>query len=326
MGHGADVGAAQHRVGPGEGAEFGGHGLGAGQADGGVGDGQPAVGFLGEVGAEAEGLGQGELGAVEAGHDVLGAAPVVDGLGGVADHDELGVVALAEEDLFDDGVGVLGLVQQQEVGVDPGLGEGPHFQVVVVVEADRAVVGVLQVAPGFAGEGHDVGGELGVQVVVFQAAQAGTWWRVMASSAVWQKRATVRSSGVGEGLLGDVALADADGFGDAEGLAGLPGRAAGGVQAAGVAVADGGVGQGVGGLALDGGREAGGGVLGDGPVEGEVAAAARGGRGRAGPGWWSCRCRRRPAGPGGRRRGRRRPRRVCSSVGFMQGAASRGCG
>ena len=107
---------------------------------------QPAVGFLGEVGAEAEGLGEGELGAVEAGHDVLGAAPVVDGLGGVADHDELGVVAVAEEDVFDDGVGVLGLVQQQEVGVDPGLGEGPHFQVVVVVEAERTTHGALESA------------------------------------------------------------------------------------------------------------------------------------------------------------------------------------
>ena len=59
-----------------------------------------------------------ELGAVEAGHDVFGAAPVVDGLGGVADHHQLGVVALGEEDLFDDGVGVLGLVEEQEVGVD----------------------------------------------------------------------------------------------------------------------------------------------------------------------------------------------------------------
>ena len=118
LGHGADVGAAQHGVGPGDGAEFGGHGGGAGEADRGVGDGQPAVGLLGEAGAEAEGLGQGELGAVEAGHDVFGAAPVVDGLGGVADHHQLGVAALVEEDLLDDGVGVLGLVEQEEVGVD----------------------------------------------------------------------------------------------------------------------------------------------------------------------------------------------------------------
>lgn len=151
LGHGADVGAAQHRVGPGDGAEFGGHGVGAGETDGGVGQVQPAVGFFGEAGAEAEGPGQGELGAVEVGHDVFGAAPVVDGLGGVADHDQLGVVALGEEDLLDDGVGVLGLVEEQEVGFDLRTREGPDFQVVVVIEADGAVVGVLQVHPGFAG-------------------------------------------------------------------------------------------------------------------------------------------------------------------------------
>lgn len=82
------------------------------------------------------------------------------------------MVALGEEDLFDDGVGVLGFVQEQEIGVDPGLGEGPDFQVVVVFEPDRAVVGVLQVGPGLAGERHDVVSEFGVQFRVFEAAQA----------------------------------------------------------------------------------------------------------------------------------------------------------
>jgi hypothetical protein len=86
-------------------------------------------------------------------------------------------------------------------------------------------------------------------------------------------------SDVGEGLLGQVAVADAEGFGHAEGLPGLPGRAAGGVQAAGVAVADGSVGQGVCGLAQDAFGEARGGVLGDGPVVGEVAATALSGVG-----------------------------------------------
>lgn len=90
--------------------------------------------------------------------------------------------------------------------------------------------------------------------------------------------------GVGEGLLGDVAFCDAEGLGDAEGLSGLPGRAARRVQTAGVAVTDGGVGQRVGGLAPDVGGEAGGGVLGDGPVVGEVAAAACGGTGEQGEG------------------------------------------
>ena len=84
-------------------------------------------------------------------------------LGGVADHDELGVVALGQEDLFDDGVGVLCFVEEEIVGVDLRLGEGPDFQVVVVVEADRAAGEVLEIRPGLVGEGHDVRGELGME-------------------------------------------------------------------------------------------------------------------------------------------------------------------
>lgn len=152
---------------------------------------------------------------------------MVDGLGGVADHDQLGVFALGEEDLLDDGVGVLGLVQQQEVGVEARLGEGPDFQVVVVVEADCAVVGVLQVGPGFAGERRDVGGEFGGEALVFQAAQVG---HVVAGDGLVGGVAEAgdgAQGGVGEGLLCHLAVADADGLGDAEGLSGSPGRAAG---------------------------------------------------------------------------------------------------
>jgi hypothetical protein len=43
---------------------------------------------------------------------------------------------------------------------------------VVVLEADRVVVGVLEVAPRLAGEGDKVGGELSGQGMVFQATQA----------------------------------------------------------------------------------------------------------------------------------------------------------
>ncbi|MET8639337.1 hypothetical protein [Streptomyces sp. NPDC004680] len=39
---------------------------------------QPAVGILSEVGSEAEGLRQGEVGAVEAAHDVFGSPPLGD--------------------------------------------------------------------------------------------------------------------------------------------------------------------------------------------------------------------------------------------------------
>jgi hypothetical protein len=49
LGHGADVGAAQDRVGPGDGTECGGHDRCAGEADGCACNVQPAVGFLGQV-------------------------------------------------------------------------------------------------------------------------------------------------------------------------------------------------------------------------------------------------------------------------------------
>jgi hypothetical protein len=184
---------------------------------------------------------------------------VVDGLGGVADHDQLGVIALVKDDLFDDGVGVLGLVQEQEVGFDARTGEGPDLEVVVVVEADGAVVlgGVLQVVPRLAGERHDVGGELGVEVGVVQAAQPGY---VMGGDGLVGGVAEAgdgAQGGVGESSLCHLAVAEADGLGGAEGLSGLPGGAAGCVQAVGVAVAGGRVGQGMGGLALDGVGETG---------------------------------------------------------------------
>ncbi len=157
--HSADVGAAQNGIGLGDGPEFCGDVGGAGKAKRNTGEVEPAVGLCGKVGAETEGLRQGQAGAVEAGHDVLGSAPVVDGLCRVTDHDELGVAALGQEDVFDDRIGVLCLVQQEKVGVEPRPGECPDFQVVVVVETDGAAVGVLQVGPGFAGERHDVVGK-----------------------------------------------------------------------------------------------------------------------------------------------------------------------
>lgn len=153
-----------------------------------------------------------------------------------------------------------------------------------MVEADRALVRVLEVGPGLVGEGHDVGGELGVQGAVFQAPQVREVVAGDGGVGGVAEAGHGAQGGVGEGSWGEVTLADADGLGDAESLPALPGRAAGGVQAAGVAVADGGVGQGVGGLAQDASGEAGACVLGDGPVVGEVAAAAGGGVGEEGQG------------------------------------------
>ncbi len=83
FGQGADGRAAQHRVRPVGAADFGcdGVGVGVGQADGRVGESEPAFGLVGDQGAEAGGAGQGEGSGVEAVHHILGAAPTVDGLG-----------------------------------------------------------------------------------------------------------------------------------------------------------------------------------------------------------------------------------------------------
>lgn len=152
---------------------------------------------------------------------------MVDGLGGVADHHQLGVAPLVEENLLDDGIGVLGLVQQEKVCVDLRLGESPNFQVVVVIEADRAVVGVLEVGPGLTGEGDDVGGELGVQGAIFQAPQVRDVVAGDGGVGGVAEAGHRPQGGVGERSLRQVALTDPDGFGDAEGLSGLPGGAAG---------------------------------------------------------------------------------------------------
>ena len=102
--HRADVGPAQDRVRFLDAFEAGIDRRGTRQPDRGVDDVQPPVGLLGERGAEAEGLGQGQLGAVEGTHHVPGSAPAVDRLGRVADHHQLGVGALGIEDLFDEGL------------------------------------------------------------------------------------------------------------------------------------------------------------------------------------------------------------------------------
>jgi hypothetical protein len=101
------------------------------------------VGLGGDRGPEAEGACEGQLRRVESGHHVAGAAPAIDGLGGVADHDQLGVVPLGGEDVFEDGVGVLGFVEEEEVCLDLRPGQGPHFQVVIMLEADHSALGVL---------------------------------------------------------------------------------------------------------------------------------------------------------------------------------------
>lgn len=103
------------------------------------------------------------------------------------------MVALGVEDLFDDGVGVLSFVEEEEVRRDSRFGQCPDLEVVVMVEADGTGVGVLQVIPGFVGERQDQCGEFAVVAGVFKVAQSGTWWSVRTGSAEWQKRVMVRS-------------------------------------------------------------------------------------------------------------------------------------
>lgn len=59
-----------------------------------------------QVRSEAEGFRQVQLCGVEGGHHIACSAPLVDGLRGVADHHQMGVAALVEEDFLNYGVGV----------------------------------------------------------------------------------------------------------------------------------------------------------------------------------------------------------------------------
>lgn len=223
-----------------------------GQADEGVGKGEPAVGFGGQRGTEAEGAGKGEAVASEAGHDVAGAAPAVDGLSRVADHDDLGVFLLGEDDVLEDRVGVLGFVQQQEAGLEDGLGQGPHLEVVVVLEADRARRGVLQILPDFRGVRQEQVGEFGVGGLGFDAAQV----QDMVVGDFGVGGLTVAGHGtqhrVGQGGGQQVAAPDTYGGVQAEVRSSLPARPAGAVKAIAVAAAEGSADQAAGRLTLDG--------------------------------------------------------------------------
>jgi hypothetical protein len=72
-------------------------------------------------------------------HHVPGVAPGVDLLGRIADAHPLR--ALGQEDLLQYRVGVLRLVEQDEVRRQHRLGHGPELQVVVVFESEFAVTG-----------------------------------------------------------------------------------------------------------------------------------------------------------------------------------------
>src|SRR5450759_182516 len=68
---------------------------------------------------------------VQPGEEVAGTAPPVDGLGGVADRDELGV-SLVLDHVRDARVGILGLVVQHHVEVESRVRQLPLLEVHVV--------------------------------------------------------------------------------------------------------------------------------------------------------------------------------------------------
>lgn len=121
--------------------------FGACQPDRCSGQAEPRVGLIGEKGAEPEGPGQAEAGGIEAGHHITCPTPAIDGLSGVADHYQLGMGPLSCEYLLHHRVGVLCLVNEKEVTIDSRVGERPHFQIVVVLETDNTVLGILQIPP-----------------------------------------------------------------------------------------------------------------------------------------------------------------------------------
>jgi hypothetical protein len=196
LGHCAAVGAAQDGLrvddsgGRRRSARGGGDGAGdvgcASDAQGLPGDGEPPVGLDGYGGAEAERLREGAKGSVEPAHDVTGAAPAVDGLCRVSDHDQLCVSALGCEHLLQDGVGVLGLVEQQEVSSQRRFSQCPHLQVVVVFERDASFVGSFQICPHRNGVGQHEIGELVMAGLMPTPRSWGTWAAVMSASAEWQ--------------------------------------------------------------------------------------------------------------------------------------------
>ena len=67
------------------------------------------------------------------------AAEAVDGLMGVADDD--GLRRLVQDDARASRVHVLGLVEEDDLGVDPGPGQRPDLEVVVMLDAQRPAGG-----------------------------------------------------------------------------------------------------------------------------------------------------------------------------------------
>jgi hypothetical protein len=67
-------------------------------------------------------------------------------------------VRLLADDVDEDGVRVLRLVEEDELGVDPRPAQVPHLQVVVVLEGERAVL-VGEVGPGTPHRGDERAGD-----------------------------------------------------------------------------------------------------------------------------------------------------------------------
>jgi len=136
--HDIAVAPAQHGV-RGRGPRHLGHrGAGTGQPQVRLGVAEPPVGDVRNRGPESERPGQLDLRGGEAGDHVPGRAPGIDLLGRVADADPLD--GLGEEDRLQHRVGVLGLVEHDELTRQDRAGQRPHLHVVIMLEPEPALV------------------------------------------------------------------------------------------------------------------------------------------------------------------------------------------
>lgn len=140
----------------------------------------------------------------------------------------------------------------------------------VVLETHRAAVGVLQIGPRLRCVRQDQVGQF-CMVLVVQAPQAGNVMVGQLHVGRLAKAGDRPQRGVGQRGRHQPCPADVGRGVKAQVLPDPPARPPRSIQAAAEAVAERGVGQRVGRLALDRRGKAGGGIQGDGPVEGEVS-------------------------------------------------------
>src|SRR5215467_6400275 len=157
--HRASVGPAQDGVGVSHRANRRGHLAEALDPEAGTQAVQEAVGLLSHRVPEPERLAQeGDLGThgLKVSHGVDGPAPFVQHLLLITDTDHLDPTGTVELDhLSLDRIGVLGLIEEDEVDIDDRLGQAPSLEIAVVSDPE-ATSDIGHVGPSLAGEGEQV--------------------------------------------------------------------------------------------------------------------------------------------------------------------------